>query len=79
MLEEAVRLAGSGEFDPGVTGVYPLERAAGAHRVFENRAASGKLILAILLIASTTDDDLRAGSGVPHPHPDRVGDCVAVT
>ena len=47
MLEEAVRLAGSGEIDPGVTGVYPLERAAGAHRVFENRAASGKLILAI--------------------------------
>jgi NADPH:quinone reductase-like Zn-dependent oxidoreductase len=45
--EEAVRLAGSGEIDPGVTGVYPLERAAGAHRVFENRAASGKLILAI--------------------------------
>ena len=47
VLEEAVRLAGSGEIDPGVTGVYPLERAAGAHRVFENRAASGKLILAI--------------------------------
>jgi hypothetical protein len=28
-------------------GAYPLERAAGAHRVFENRAASGTLILAI--------------------------------
>jgi NADPH:quinone reductase len=47
VLEEAVRLVGSGEIDPGVTGVYPLERAADAHRVFENRAASGKLILAI--------------------------------
>jgi NADPH:quinone reductase-like Zn-dependent oxidoreductase len=30
-----------------VTGVYPLERAADAHRVFENRAASGKLILSL--------------------------------
>ena len=47
VLEEAVRLVGSGEIDPGVTGVYPLERAADAHRVFEDRAASGKLILAI--------------------------------
>jgi len=33
MLEEAVRLVGSGEIDPGVTGVYPLGRAAGEHRV----------------------------------------------
>jgi NADPH:quinone reductase-like Zn-dependent oxidoreductase len=47
MLEEAVRLVGSGEIDPAVTGVYPLERAAGEHRVFENPAASGKLILTI--------------------------------
>jgi NADPH2:quinone reductase len=47
VLEEAVRLVGSGAIDPGVTGVYPLERAADAHRVFENRAASGKLILSL--------------------------------
>jgi len=47
VLTEAVRLVGSGEIDPGVTAVYPLERAADAHRVFENRAASGKLILAL--------------------------------
>ena len=45
--EVLVQLVGSGEIDPGVTGVYPLERAADAHRVFENRAATGKLILAI--------------------------------
>ncbi len=47
VLEEAAALAGSGEIDPGVTGVYPLERAADAHRLFEDRAASGKLILAV--------------------------------
>jgi NADPH2:quinone reductase len=47
VLTEAVRLVGSGAIDPGVTGVYPLERAADAHRVFENRAASGKLILSL--------------------------------
>ena len=47
VLTEAVRLVGSGEIDPGVTAVYPLERAADAHRVFEDRAASGKLILAL--------------------------------
>ena len=47
VLEEAAVLTGSGEIDPGVTGVYPLERAADAHRLFEDRAASGKLILAV--------------------------------
>jgi NADPH2:quinone reductase len=47
VLTEAVRLVSSGEIDPGVTEVYPLERAADAHRVFENRAAAGKLILAL--------------------------------
>jgi NADPH:quinone reductase len=47
VLEEAVRLVDSGELDPCLTAVYPLEAAADAHRVFENRAASGKLILAI--------------------------------
>jgi NADPH2:quinone reductase len=46
-LEEAAALVGSGEVDPGVTGVYPLERAADAHRAFEKRAVSGKLILAV--------------------------------
>jgi NADPH2:quinone reductase len=45
-LEEAVRLVAAGEIDLGVTGVYPLEQAAQAHRVFEDRAARGKLILA---------------------------------
>jgi NADPH:quinone reductase len=47
VLEEAVRLVGGGDVDPGVTGVYPLDRAADAHRVFEDRAARGKLILAV--------------------------------
>ncbi len=47
VLEEAAQLVGSGEIDPVVTGVYPLERAADAHRVFENRTASGKLVLAL--------------------------------
>jgi NADPH2:quinone reductase len=47
VLEEAAALVGSGEVDPGVTAVYPLDRAADAHRVFEDRAASGKLILAV--------------------------------
>lgn len=46
-LEEAVRLVATGEIDLGVTGVYPLEQAAQAHRVFEDRAARGKLILAV--------------------------------
>jgi NADPH2:quinone reductase len=47
VLEEAAELVGSGAVDPGVTGVYPLERAADAHRMFQNRAAAGKLILAL--------------------------------
>ena len=47
MLEEAARLVGSGEIDPGVSGVYPLEQAADAHQVFEDRAAHGKHILAV--------------------------------
>jgi NADPH2:quinone reductase len=46
-LEEAVRLVATGEIDLGVTGVYPLEQAAQAHRVFEDRAARGKLILEV--------------------------------
>lgn len=47
VLEEAVRLVSAGDIDLGVTGVYPLEQAADAHRVFENRAARGKLILSV--------------------------------
>ena len=46
-LEEAVALVAAGEVDPGVSGVYPLEQAAQAHRVFEDRAARGKLVLAV--------------------------------
>jgi hypothetical protein len=30
-----------------MTRVYPLQRAVDAHPAFENRAASGKLILAL--------------------------------
>jgi NADPH:quinone reductase-like Zn-dependent oxidoreductase len=44
-FEEAVRLVESGELDLGVTGVYQLEQAAEAHRVFEARGARGKLVL----------------------------------
>lgn len=46
-LEEAVRLVQSGELDLGVTGVYPLEQAAAAHRLFEARSARGKLVLSV--------------------------------
>jgi len=46
VLEEAVELVGRGDVDPGVSGVYPLERAMDAHQSFEVRAARGKLILA---------------------------------
>jgi NADPH2:quinone reductase len=47
VLDEAARLVATGDLDPGITGVYPLEQAADAHRVFEDRAARGKLILAV--------------------------------
>jgi NADPH:quinone reductase len=47
VLEEAVRLAAAGQVDLGLTGVYSLDQAAQAHRVFEDRAARGKLVLAI--------------------------------
>ena len=46
-LEEAARLVAAGGLDLGVTGVYPLERAAEAHRVFADRAARGKLVLSV--------------------------------
>jgi hypothetical protein len=78
VLEKAVQLTGSGETDQGVTGSTPLERAADAHRVFENRAAAGKLVLAVPLARLDRPDDLRAGQReITHPHPDRVGNRVA--
>jgi NADPH:quinone reductase len=46
-LVEAVRLVHAGELDPGVTGVYPLEQAADAHRLFAARGARGKLVLKV--------------------------------
>jgi NADPH2:quinone reductase len=46
-LEEAVRLVASGGLDLAVTGVYPLQQAAEAHRVFAGRAARGKLVLSV--------------------------------
>lgn len=45
-LLESAELVGSGAVDIAVTEVFPLERAADAHRVFERRAAVGKLVLA---------------------------------
>jgi NADPH2:quinone reductase len=46
-LLEAAELVGSGVLDIAVSQVFPLVRAADAHRVFERRAAVGKLILAV--------------------------------
>jgi len=46
-LLEAAELVGSGVLDIAVSQVFPLARAADAHRVFERRAAVGKLILAV--------------------------------
>jgi NADPH:quinone reductase len=46
-LLEAAGLVSSGAIDVHVTEVFPLERAAQAHRVFERRAAVGKFILAV--------------------------------
>jgi NADPH:quinone reductase len=46
-LLAATELISSGVLDPGVSEVFPLARAADAHRVFERRAAVGKLILAV--------------------------------
>ncbi|HEY6279196.1 MAG TPA: zinc-binding dehydrogenase [Streptosporangiaceae bacterium] len=46
-LLEATELVGSGVLDIGVSAVFPLDQAAEAHRVFERRAAMGKLILAV--------------------------------
>lgn len=47
VLQEAVRLVASGVVDVGVTAVFPLAEVAAAHRVFEERAARGKLVLAV--------------------------------
>lgn len=46
-LEEAVRLVRSGELDPEVTGVFPLEQAAQAHRLYAARGVRGKLVLQV--------------------------------
>jgi NADPH:quinone reductase len=46
-LLEAAELVGSGVVDIAVSQVFPLAQAADAHRVFERRAAVGKLILAV--------------------------------
>ncbi len=46
-LLEAAELVGSGVIDIAVSQVFPLDQAADAHRVFERRAAVGKLILAV--------------------------------
>jgi NADPH2:quinone reductase len=46
-LLAAAELVSSGVLDLGVSEVFPLARAADAHRVFERRAAVGKLILAV--------------------------------
>jgi NADPH2:quinone reductase len=46
-LLEATDLVSQGIVDIGVSAVFPLERAADAHRLFERRAAVGKLILAV--------------------------------
>jgi NADPH2:quinone reductase len=46
-LLEATELVSGGIVDIGVTAVFPLARAAGAHRLFEQRTAVGKLILEV--------------------------------
>jgi NADPH:quinone reductase len=46
-LLEATELISAGVIDTGVTSVFPLARAADAHRQFEQRTAVGKLILAV--------------------------------
>jgi NADPH2:quinone reductase len=45
-LLEATELVNSGAVEIAVTEAFPLERAGDAHRVFERRAAVGKLVLA---------------------------------
>lgn len=46
-MDEAVGLVASGAVDLGVSAVFPVQEAADAHRVFEARAARGKLVLAL--------------------------------
>ena len=46
-LLEATELISAGVIDTGVTSVFPLARAADAHRQFEQRTAVGKFILAV--------------------------------
>ncbi len=45
--DEAVRLVRDGVVDLAVTDVLPLEEAATAHRLFAERKAQGKLVLAV--------------------------------
>jgi NADPH2:quinone reductase len=47
VLEEAVDLVAAGSIDLGVTRVLPLAEAPVAHRLFEERRAVGKLVLAM--------------------------------
>ena len=47
VLEEAVDLVAAGSVDLGVTRVLPLAEAPVAHRLFEERRAVGKLVLAV--------------------------------
>jgi len=47
VLEQAARLVGDGSVDVGVTAVLPLEEAASAHRLYEERAASGKIVFSV--------------------------------
>jgi NADPH2:quinone reductase len=46
-LLESAELVASGAVEVRVTSVFPLDQAAEAHRVFERRAAVGKLVLAV--------------------------------
>lgn len=46
-MEEAVELVASGAIDLGVSAVFGVQEVADAHRVFEARAARGKLVIAL--------------------------------
>jgi NADPH:quinone reductase len=46
-MEQAVELVASGAIDLGVSAVFGIQEVADAHRVFEARAARGKLVLAL--------------------------------
>jgi NADPH2:quinone reductase len=46
-LERAVALVADGSVQIDVTGLFPLEQAAEAHRAFEARTAIGKFVLSV--------------------------------